>query len=72
MCSLGRFITPETRSETLRILLENLAPVGKILHDALNKTVCLETLTLKAMREAHAVRLDDILARLNQLRSAGE
>ena len=65
-------ISRETRPETLRILLENLAPVGKILHDALNKTVCLETLTLKAMREAHAVRLDDILARLNQLRSAGE
>ena len=65
-------IARETRPETLRILLENLAPVGKILHDALNKTVCLETLTLKAMREAHAVRLDDILARLNQLRSAGE
>ena len=54
------------------ILLEQLAPVGKVLHDALNKQVYLETLLLKAMREAHAIRLDDLLARLNQLRSAGE
>ncbi len=54
------------------VLLENLAPVGRVLHDALNKQVYLETILLKAMREAHAVRINDILARLNQLRKAGE
>lgn len=58
--------------ETIQILMENVAPVGRILHDALNKQVYLETVLLKAMREAHAVRIGDILARLNQLRSAGE
>ncbi|MBR7131663.1 MAG: DNA polymerase III subunit gamma/tau [Lentisphaeria bacterium] len=58
--------------DTVQILLENLAPVGRTLHDALNKQVYLETILLKAMREAHAVRISDILARLNQLRSAGE
>ena len=58
--------------DTIQILLENVAPVGRILHDALNKQVYLETLLLKAMREAHAVRIGDILARLNQLRTAGE
>lgn len=58
--------------DTIQILLENVAPVGRILHDALNKQVYLETVLLKAMREAHAVRIGDVLARLNQLRSAGE
>ena len=58
--------------DTVQILLENIAPVGRGLHDALNKQVYLETLLLKAMREAHAIRISDILARLNQLRSAGD
>ena len=56
----------------MRILLENLAPVGRILHEALNKQIYLETILLKAMHEAHAVRIDDILDRLNQLRKADE
>ena len=59
-------------ADTIQILLENVAPVGRQLHDALNKQVYLETVLLKAMREAHAVRIGDILARLNQLRAAGE
>ena len=61
-----------TPGDIVPILLENLAPVGRVLHDALNKQVYLETILLKAMREAHAVRINDILARLNQLRTAGE
>ncbi len=59
-------------SDAVQILLETIAPVGRVLHDALNKQVYLETVLLKAMREAHSVRLSDILARLNQLRTAGE
>ena len=55
-----------------RTLLETLAPAGRMLRDALNKQVLLETVILKAMREAHAVKLDDVLKRLNQLRSSGE
>ena len=58
--------------DSLQILLETVSPVGRVLHDALNKQIFLETILLKAMREAHAVRISDILARLNQLRSAGE
>ena len=65
-------LSRRTTPQILQILLENLAPVGRVLHDALNKQVYLETILLKAMREAHAVNLDDILARLNQLRTAGE
>ncbi|MCI5778254.1 MAG: DNA polymerase III subunit gamma/tau [Lentisphaeria bacterium] len=59
-------------AETLQILLETVSPVGRVLHDALNKQIFLETILLKAMREAHAVRISDVLARLNQLRGAGE
>ena len=58
--------------ETVQILLETISPVGRVLHDALNKQIFLETILLKAMREAHAVRINDILTRLNQLRTAGE
>ena len=58
--------------ETVQLMLETLSPVGRTLHDALNKQVYLETVLLKAMRIAHAVKLNDILARLNQLRKAGE
>ncbi len=59
-------------AETLRILLEILSGVGRVLHEAVNKQIYLETLLLKAMHEAHAVRIEDVLARLNQLRTAGE
>ncbi len=67
-----REVAAATRVEVVQILLENLAPVGRLLHAALNQQIFLETIFLKAMREAHAVRIDDLLARLNQLRQAGE
>ena len=65
-------LSRRTMPSVLQTLLENLAPIGRVLHDALNKQVYLETILLKAMREAHAVTLDAIMARLNQLRTAGE
>ncbi len=58
--------------EALRCFMENLSPVGRILHEALNKTIYLESILLKAMHEAHAPTVGDVLARLNQLRGAGE
>lgn len=72
--NIARFrqVSTTVSAETVQILLETVAPVGRVLHDALNKQIFLETILLKAMREAHAVRIGDILARLNQLRSAGE
>ncbi len=53
-------------------LLEVLSSVGYTLHNALNKQVYLETIILKAMRIAHAMQADDIIARLNQIRKNGE
>jgi DNA polymerase-3 subunit gamma/tau len=67
-----RTIGRNARSGVLQILLEVLSPQGRTLHDALNKQVFVESIILKAMREAHAVRIDDVIAKLNQLRSAGE
>jgi DNA polymerase III subunit gamma/tau len=53
-------------------LLEALSPVGRTLHDALNKQVYLETIILKAMRQAHAIQIEDLISRLNQIRQTGE
>ena len=61
-----------TNAQVLRCLMENLSPVGRILHEALNKAIYLESILLKAMHEAHAPTVGDVLARLNQLRSAGD
>jgi hypothetical protein len=52
--------------------MENLSSVGRILHDAINKQVFLETVILKAMRIAHSVKISDLIARLNYLRKAGD
>ncbi|MFA6103452.1 MAG: DNA polymerase III subunit gamma/tau [Victivallaceae bacterium] len=60
------------RPEVVQILLENLAPVGRILHDALNKQVFLETIIMKSMREAHSIRVEHLIERLNYIRKAGE
>lgn len=67
-----RKLAAVARPGVVRSLLESLSPVGRILHDALNKQIFLETILLKAVRQAHAVKLEDVLARLNQLRNAGE
>ena len=61
-----------TNAGTLRCFMENLAPVGRVLHEALNKAIYLESILLKAMHEAHAPTIGDVLNRLNQLRGAGE
>lgn len=65
---LGRSMRPAV----VQRLLETLSPVGRILHDALNKQVFLETIVLKAMRMAHAVQVEDLISRLNQLRNKGD
>ena len=61
-----------TTPEVLRCFMEVLAPVGRTLHEALNKAIYLESILLKAMHEAHAPTIGDVLNRLNQLRSAGD
>ena len=58
--------------QALRCFMENLSPVGRILHEALNKAIYLESILLKAMNEAHAPTVGDVLNRLNQLRGAGD
>ena len=57
-----------TNADVIQKLLEFLSPVGRLLHDALNKQVFLETILLKGMRIAHAVEIESLIVRLNQLR----
>ena len=56
----------------VQTLLEQLSASGYLLREAINKQVFLETILLKAMRSAHAVRIEDLLIRLNQIRKNGE
>ena len=72
--SLKRFreLGANVNGDVVQILLENLSSVGRILHDAINKQVFLETIILKAMRVAHSVKIADLIARLNYLRKAGD
>ena len=67
-----RKLSALTSAEVLRCFMENLSPVGRVLHEALNKAIYLESILLKAMHEAHAPTVGDVLNRLNQLRGAGE
>ncbi len=61
-----------TNCGTVRKMLEFLSPLGRSLHDALNKQVYLETTLLKSMRIAHAVEIETLVQRLNELRKNGE
>ena len=72
--SVKRFreLGANVNGDVVQILLENLSSVGRILHDAINKQVFLETIILKAMRVAHSVKIADLIARLNYLRKAGD
>ena len=49
-------------------LLETLSPVGKVLHDSLNKQIYLETVLLKAIRVARSSKIDDLIKKINELK----
>ena len=67
-----RKLAAVTRPDILQILLEQLAASSYLLRDAINKQVFMETILLKAMRAAHAVKVEDLLIRLNEIRRNGE
>ncbi len=67
-----RRLSQTTSFDIVQSLLENLAPIGRSLHDALNKQVFIETIILKSIKDAHATSIEQIIARLNQLRTAEE
>ena len=72
LLELYKRIASSADPNMIQKLLEELSPVGRMLHDALNKQVFLETILLKAMRIAHAVDINTLIHRLNQLRKGGE
>ena len=61
-----------TKPDCVQRLLEQLSSTGFLLREAINKQIFIETLLLKAMRMAHAVQVDDLIARLNYIRKNGE
>ncbi|MFZ2658483.1 MAG: DNA polymerase III subunit gamma/tau, partial [Victivallales bacterium] len=52
-------------------ILELLSPAGRILHDAMNKQVFIESIILKAMRYSHAVQIEELISKLNSLSTGG-
>ncbi len=69
---LYRSIAAAANPGAIQRLLEQLSSSGYLLREAINKQVFMESILLKAMRIAHAVQIEDLIARLNQLRNAGE
>lgn len=67
-----RQLAAVSRPDTLQILMEQLAASSYLLREAINKQVFMETILLKAMRAAHAVKVEDLLIRLNEIRRNGE
>jgi DNA polymerase-3 subunit gamma/tau len=67
---LYRRLGSQTNQGVIQRLLETLSSVGNVLHNALNKQVFLETVILKAMRIAHSPKIEDLIARLNQIRNS--
>ena len=67
-----RRIAATVAPPSVQRLLESVSGAGYLLRDAINKQVFLESILLKAMRIAHAPQIADLIARLNQIRSAGE
>ncbi|MCQ2380332.1 MAG: DNA polymerase III subunit gamma/tau, partial [Victivallaceae bacterium] len=53
-----------TDADKLQILLETISGSGFQLKNALNKQIFLETLILRAMREAHSLKVGDLVAKL--------
>ena len=67
-----RALAAKANADVLQILLEQLSASSYFLREAINKQVFIETILLRAMRHAHAVRIEDLLIRLNQIRKNGE
>ncbi len=61
----------KTDIQKIQILLESVSQSGRALHDSLNKQILVETILLKAMRLAHAVKIEDLIERIQSLRSGG-
>lgn len=72
LIALYRKVGSASNPVMIQKLLEALSPVGRMLHDAMNKQVFLETILLKAMRISHAVEIETLIERLNQIRKGDE
>lgn len=67
-----RNLGEKIRVSTVQRLVESLSASGYLLREAINKQVFIESILLKSMRIAHSVQIEDLIARLNQIRQTGE
>lgn len=63
-------LTQYTTLDKVQLILESLSTTGKLLHDAINKHVIIETALMKAMRFSSSTKLNDIIKKLNQIRNS--
>lgn len=66
-----RKLSSFTTLEKLQLLLESLSTIGRMLHDSINKHVFIETAIMKAMRYSSSVKVNDVIKKLNELKSLG-
>jgi len=65
-------IATSTTPALIQRILHGLVASGNSLKYAINKRIYLEVTIIKVMQEAHSVQLNEIIARLNQLRKDGK
>lgn len=69
--ALYKRVGASVNPDAVQRLIEQLSASAYMLRESINKQVFIETILLKAMRTAHAVQIEDIIARLNQIRKTG-
>ncbi len=55
--------------DSVQRLIELLSSASRNLHDAINKHIFIEALLLKATRISHAVKIEDLIKKINELQS---
>lgn len=68
---MARSIVRQSSADTIQKLMDGFLNYDGKLRNTLNKRVFMEMTLVRIMKDAHAVSLNDILARINHLRKTG-
>ena len=69
--NMAQSIVSQSSIDTIQKLMDGFLNYDGKLRNTLNKRVFMEMTLIRIMKDAHTVSLNDILARINQLRKAG-
>ncbi|MCM8539976.1 MAG: DNA polymerase III subunit gamma/tau [Lentisphaeraceae bacterium] len=69
--NMAQSIVSQTSADTIQKLMDGFLNYDGKLRSTLNKRVFMEMTLVRIMKDAHTVSLNDILARINQLRKTG-